>query len=74
MSTHSAATFLHDTWPQLLVMVVVLALLRPLAVLCQVVTINLKVVKALDERLCRAKSQHAEGDRTAFCLLLNFGR
>jgi ATP-binding cassette subfamily B multidrug efflux pump len=40
VSTHSAATFLHDTWPQLLVMVVVLALLRPLALLCQVVTIN----------------------------------
>jgi ATP-binding cassette, subfamily B, multidrug efflux pump len=40
VSTHSAATFLHDTWPQLAVMVVVLALLRPMALLCQVVTIN----------------------------------
>jgi ATP-binding cassette, subfamily B, multidrug efflux pump len=40
VSTHNAATFLHDTWPQLAVMVVVLALLRPLALLCQVVTIN----------------------------------
>jgi ATP-binding cassette, subfamily B, multidrug efflux pump len=40
VSTHSAATFLHDTWSQLAVMVVVLALLRPMALLCQVVTIN----------------------------------
>src|SRR5258708_16558105 len=35
VSTHSAATFLRDTWPQLVVMVVVPALLRPMAVLCQ---------------------------------------
>ena len=40
VSTHNAATFLRDTWPQFAVMVVVLALLRPLALLCQVVTIE----------------------------------
>jgi ATP-binding cassette subfamily B multidrug efflux pump len=40
VSNHSPQTLLRDAWPQLAAMVVVLLLLRPIAFLCQVVTIN----------------------------------